>query len=201
MGSVETMIKKDLYKYISAFIMGDGGVYYSGNNCRLVTNSIHEEYILWKKDILENLTEVNYHVRVDSRDDYSRKPTHVLTTRTHPTYTKMRKRFYTDKYKGIDPHYLKMLDWEVLAILFMDDGSCSKDKRCDATPSVKLNTKRLSYADSWLLKKGIKDKLGIEFNVHRHYDMYFLSLRVKDYYTFKEGVKPYVLDCFKYKLL
>lgn len=195
------MIKRDLYKYISAFIMGDGGVYYSGKNCRLVSNSVHGEYILWKKSILEYLTSVNYHVTIDRRGDYKRKPLHVLTTKTHPTYTKMRKRFYTDRYKGIDPHYIKLLDWEVLAILFMDDGSCSKDKRCDATPSVKLNTKRLSYADSWLLKKGIKDNLGIEFNVHRHYDMYFLSLRTKDYSTFKANVSPFVLDCFKYKLL
>lgn len=196
-----TMLKKDLYRYISAFVMGDGGVYYSGKNCRMVLNSIEKDYIMWKKQILENLTSVNYHVVEDKRTDFDRKPLHVLTTRAHPTYTKVRKRVYTDNYRGIDPHYLKLLDWEVLAILFMDDGSCHKDKRCNATPSVSLNTKRLSYGDSWLLKRAIKDTLGIEFNVHRHNNRYYLSLRAKDYSKFKDNVSEYVLDCFQYKLL
>ena len=195
------MDRKVLYKYISAFVMGDAGVYYSGKNCRLVTNCIHKEYTDWKQGILEGLTQVNYHVSVDNRTDVNRQPLHVLTTRAHPTYTKMRDRFYTGGYKGIDPHYLKLMDWEVLAILFMDDGSCSKDTRCNATPSVSLNTKRLSYADSWLLKKGIKDALGIEFNVHRQGKYWYLRLRAKDYTEFKTGVEPYVLSCFKYKLL
>jgi len=203
MGDVETVIKdkKELYKYLSAFVMGDAGVYYSGKNCRLVTNSIEKEYILWKKDILENLTKVNYHVRIDKRTDYNRKPLHVLTTRTHPTYTKLRNRFYTDKYRGIDPHYLKLMDWETLSILFMDDGSCYQDPRCNATPSVNLNTKRLSYADTWLLKKGIKEKFGLEFNIQRQKHMYYLRLRSKDYYKFVAGVSPFILDCFQYKIL
>lgn len=195
------MIKKDLYKYISAFVMGDSGVYYSGKECRLVSNSVQKEYVLWKKSILEELTEVNYNEKIVLRTDSNRKPLHIITTRTHPIYTQMRNRFYIDKYKGIDPHYLKLMDAEMLAILFMDDGSCGKDKRCDATPAVTLNTKRLSYADSWLLKKGIKESLGLEFNVRPHYHRYFLRLVSADYYKFKSIVEPYVLECFNYKLL
>ena len=196
------MIKRDMLKYIAAFVMGDAGVYYSGSNCRLITNSVEKDYILWKQGILENLTSVNYRCHVDHRSDYCRKPIHILTTKSHPTYTQVRNRVYVGGgYKGIDPHFLKWMDWEMLAILFMDDGSCSKDKRCDATPSAKLNTKRLSYGDSWLLKKGIRDALDIEFNVHRDNNRYFLTLRSKDYETFKAGVLPYVLPCYQYKLL
>lgn len=193
------MIKKDLYKYISAFVMGDSGVYYSGKNCRLVSNGVESEYILWKKSILEELTSVNYHISEDKRGN--RKPLHVITTKTHPIYTQMRDRFYTDSYKGIDPHYLKMMDEEYLAILFMDDGSCYKDTRCNATPRACLNTKRLSYGDSWLLKKAIKDKLDLEFNINRHKNYYFLSLRTKDYERFSDMVSPFMLNCFSYKLL
>jgi hypothetical protein len=199
MGGVETMIKKDLYKYISSFVMGDAGVYYSGKHCRLVANSVEGDYMLWKQSILENLTEVNYHIVNDKRGN--RKPLHVLTTRTHPIYTQMRDRFYTNSYRGIDPHYLKMLDEEYLAILYMDDGSCYKDKRCNATPRVSLNTKRLSYGDSLLLKKALKEKLELEFNIHRHNKFYYLSLRAKDYDKFVNMVHPYILNCFQYKLL
>jgi len=193
------MIKKDLYKYISAFIMGDSGVYYSGKNCRLVSNGVQGDYIRWKKSILEELTEVNYHISNDSRGN--RQPLHVITTKTHPIYTQMRNRFYTDRYKGIDPHYLKMLDEEYLSILFMDDGSCYKDNRCDATPTVSLNTKRLSYGDSFLLKKALKDNLNLEFNINSHKHYYFLRLRSKDYDRFVEMVSPFMLSCFSYKLL
>ena len=204
MGGVETMIKKDLYKYVSAFVMGDGGVYYANKKskeCYFVSNSIQKPYIDWKKSILEEITKVNYRCVIDKRTDYNRKPLHVISTRQHPTYTKMRDRFYTEKYKGIDPHYLKLLDAEVLAILFMDDGSCYKDKRCDATPRVTLNTKRLSYADSWLLKKGIKDSLGLEFNVSRQNKYYYLTLRSKDYNKFVDLVHPFILPCFDYKII
>lgn len=199
MGGIETVFKKDLIKYLSAFVMGDAGIYYSGINCRMVTNGVQEEYLMWKKGILEELTSVNYHIVNDKRG--SRQPLHVLTTMTHPTYTKIRERVYTNQYRGIDPHYLKLLDWESLAILFMDDGSCCKDNRCDATPSVSINTKRLSYADSWLLKRGIKESLGIEFNVHRQKSYYYLRLRSADYAIFKDNISQYILKCFEYKLL
>lgn len=198
-GGVETMNKKDLYKYISAFVMGDAGVYYSGKHCRLVTSSINKDYILWKKSILEELTHVNYHTVLDKRGN--RKLLHVLTTRTNPLYTKVRKQVYTDRYRGLSPHYLKLLDWETLAILYMDDGSCYQDKRCNATPKVTINTKRLSYGDSLLLKNTIKKRLNIEFNVNRQKQYYLLALRSKDYDIFKQEISPYILESFKYKLL
>jgi len=193
------MDKKILYKYVSAFVMGDAGVFYSGKNCRLVTNSINKEYIDWKRQILENITKVNYHSSIDKRGN--RKELHVLTTRSHPLYTKIRKRVYIDKYRSIDPHYLKLLDWESLAILYMDDGSCYKDKRCNATPRATLNTKRLSYGDSLLLKKTIKNNLDIEFNINRQNEYWYLTLRAKDYWKFKESIAEYILPCFEYKLL
>jgi len=204
MGDVETMIeikdKRKLMKYITAFAMGDAGVYRSGKHHRMVSNSICKEYVEWKASILENLTKVNIHTAKERRTDYNRKPLYVLTTRTHPTYDKIRERLYTGSYKGIDPHYLKHLDFEVLAILFMDDGSCYTDKRCDATPRVSINCKRLSYGDQLLLKQAIKSVLGLEFNVNRHGKYWYLSLRTKDYTTFCTGVSPYILECFKYKL-
>lgn len=194
------MTKKDLHKYIGAFLLGDAGVYYSGVNCRMVTNSVEGEYITWKRGILEELTAVNYNCKIDKREDFSRKPLHILTTRTHPIYTQFRNRVYTDAYRGVDPHTLKMMDWEMLAILYMDDGGCSVDKRCDATPAVCLHTKRLSYGDSWLLKKSLKDSLELEFNIYQVSHRYYLRLRSKDYAAFKAGVSPFVLPCYQYKL-
>ena len=193
------MTRKDLMKYISAFVMGDGGVYYSGNNCRFICNQIskHEDYIKWRADILRELTDVN----IFENQQEGKQLILCTQTKTHPVYTKVRERLYFDKYKSIDPHYLTLLDWEMLAILYQDDGSIYQDTRCAATPDVRLNTKRLSYGDSWLLKKAIKEKLDVEFNVNRHYHRYFLSLRAKDYDKFKQNIEQFIKPSFAYKLL
>lgn len=196
------MTKRDLMKYISAFTMGDGGVYYPGDrsqNCRFVSNQIdkNSDYIYWRANILRELTDVNvYKVERGGRQDIL-----CTMTKSHPIYTQVRNRLYVDNYKSVDPHYLKLLDWEMLSILYQDDGSCCKDTRCDATPSARLNTKRLSYGDSLLLKNALRDRLGLEWNIHRHYHMYFLALRAKDYEKFREGVQDFIKPSFKYKLL
>lgn len=193
------MNKQKLMKYISAFTMGDGGVYYSGKHCRFVANQIerNRDYIEWRADILRELTEVNIH----KNEQPGKQHLLCTTTRTHPVYTKVRQRLYVDNYKSVDPHYLKSLDWEMAAILYQDDGSLHLDTRCNASPDIRLNTKRLSYGDSLLLKKAFKDKLGIEFNVNRHYDRWFLRLRSRDSDVFLKSVRPHIKPSFEYKLV
>lgn len=200
MGCVETMDKKTLHKYIAAFVMGDGGVYFSGKNCRYVRNQLacHRDYLEFQASILEELTSVSLFT-VKERE--GRKPTLCLMSKTHPVYTQMRNHFYTDNYKGVSEHYLKLLDWEMMAYLFCDDGSNSMyTKDGHDYLDIRLNTKRLSYGDSWLLKKAIREKLGVEFNVVRHYHRYFLRLRSKDDATFLNSVRPYMPESFNYKL-
>jgi hypothetical protein len=199
MRGVETMTKRELIKYVSAFTMGDGGVYYSGKHCRFICNQIaaNRDYIDWRAGILSNITSVN----IFENQQENKQLILCTQTKTHPIYTNVRERLYIDSYKSVDPHYLTLLDWEMLAILYQDDGSIYKDTRCDATPNVRLNTKRLSYGDSWLLKKAIKEKLDIEFNVNKHYHRYFLSLRTKDYDKFKSGVEDFIKPSFLHKLI
>jgi hypothetical protein len=60
---------------------------------------------------------------------------------------------------------------------------------------------RLSYGDQLLLKKAIKENLDLEFNVVKTGNKYYtLRLRSKDLEKFMNGIKPYVLDSFQYKL-
>lgn len=181
--------------------MGDGGVYTKGKEYYCVVNGINRDYIEWKSSVLKELTDVS--IKTVEREN--RQPLTVCTTRQHPIYTKMRSHFYTGTYKGISPHYLKMLDWEMLAILFMDDGSNHLYRKDgDDYLSISLNTKRLSYGDTLLLKKAIKDRLDIEFNInkqsYRDRTYYFLRLRTKDQARFLNNIKPYILECFKYKI-
>lgn len=205
------MDKKELLKYVVAFCYGDGGVYYHGNNCRFeaTVTEDHEDYAEWRKDILEDVTNVNLYTITENRE--GRKNILKTTTYTHPLYTKVRNRLYHYKHKVFDTHYLKLFDWESLAILFMDDGSnvathrYYKDKHYKCTPVVTLATLSHDYANNWLLKKTIKNKLNLEFNVRKHSSSktgikWYLILRSTSYDRFIKGVKDYILTSFEYKL-
>ena len=125
------MDKKELYKYIHAFILGDGGVYRdkrdNGNSfLQTVKTEKNLDFLEWAKPILEEVTSVEIN-RYEGNKSVNCKPFYRLTTKRHPIYTKFRQRMYPNGYKCLDPHYLKLLDWETLAILFMDDGSVSNN--------------------------------------------------------------------------
>lgn len=195
------MDQKQLHKYVSAFVMSDGGVYYSGKNCRYVRNqlAVHEDFLLFAQDILSRVTKTTLTEVKDDREN--RKPCLRLMTKAHPMFTKMRKHFYVGNYKSISPHYLKLLDWEMMAILYQDDGGINiYEKDGNKYVDIALHTKRLSYGDSWLLKKTIKDTLDVEFNVVRHGERYYLRLRSRDQATFLNKVRPFIFSSFQYKL-
>ena len=211
MGSVTTMNKKELTKLMSYFIMGDGGVYYQENkpNCSFIMNMKEEniDYVMWVKNVLEEFTGTTLKTHPDyNTDGCNRKPQVRLQSGMHPFLTTLRERIYVDKYKSIDPHALTMLDWEAIAILYMCDGSLCEDKPNpkkglkNSSWNLTLNLKRLSYGDQLLLKKALKDKLDCEFNINKQNKYYYLRLRTKDIIKFCEGVAPYILPSFLYKI-
>lgn len=211
---METLNKKELVKLISYIVMGDGGLYFpskrtDGTNAQFIMNMKEEnkDYIFFCKDVLEQLTGC----RIAERKDYNvdgcvRKPQLRLESNRHPLLTQIHSRVYTGKYKGIDPHALKMLDAEALAILYMCDGSFVIEKPnpkkglVNESYNVTLNMKRLSYGDLFILKKALKEKLDLEFNINRQNEYYYLRLRVKDFNKFMEMVAPHVLPSFQYKI-
>ena len=172
MRGAETMKvnRKELTKVLSYAVMGDGGVYYSGKHCYFAMNMVvdNSDYIeMIYGYIKDNLTssKMKYTVK-----DITRKDQISLTSLSHPFFTTLRDRIYTGKYKGIDPHALRLLDAEALAILYMCDGSFVKDKRTKSPTAglkVTLNLKRLSYGDLFILKKSLKEKLDLEWNIHK----------------------------------
>jgi hypothetical protein len=185
--------------------MGDGGVYKNGKNHYFVMNMIekNEDYVQVCREILENITSTRiYKVQKEG----NRQPQLRLETRNHPFFNKIRDRIYTEKYKGIDPHALKLLDYEALSFLYMSDGSLKKDFRPEigmVNPSyeVTLNLKRLSYGDLYILKKALKDKLDLEWNINKNGKYYYLRLRRKDFWKFMNEISQYITNSFKYKIL
>lgn len=195
--------KKELMKLCSFITMGDGGVYFqTGNkNCAFIMNmkAENKDYIQYCADILDNITSTSIRPRKDySKDGCIRHDQLRLTSSNHPFFTQLRERIYFGTYKGLDPHAFKLFDWECLAILFMSDGcSCLKKGYVDVT----LNMKRLSYGDQLFLKQQLKEKLDLEWNINKQNKYFYLRLRNKDVIAFYEGISPYILPSFRYKIL
>lgn len=204
------MDKKQLVKLVSAFSMADGGLYKRNDNgnAYFMMNmlSCHEDYIDWVKDTLSELV----HVNKSKVSNPCKRPQTNINSRTHPKLTAIHGRLYRDKYKGLDEHIMKMFDWEMMAIFYMADGGLNVEQPnprkglINPSPNVALYMKRLSYGDTWFLKKTIKDKLDVEFNIgqqnYKGKTYYYLRLRRRDVEKFMEGVRPHMKQSFYYKL-
>jgi hypothetical protein len=198
MDCVETMDKKQLIKLVSFFVMGDGSLEQHGKNARISIshNNQNNDYLMWKKEILENITSCSEYLRKRSKESHSYNT--IIRSKTNPLYTTLIDRLYLNNHKVIDPHTLKLLDFEALAILIQDDGSC--DNRFGRMNSLRIHTNSYSYGDNLLLKKAIKENLDLEFNVVKNKKWYELRLRNKDYIKLYNGCKPYMFESFNYKL-
>lgn len=215
MEGATTMIRvddpKELMKLVSFMVMGDGGVYKGKLNYKFIMNmrSKNFDYINKCSDILQNITSTNMFKRpmpLVHKDGSHRQPQTRLESGCHPYFTAIRDRIYTGKYKGIDPHALKLLDYEALSFLYMSDG-CYYRRPAENIPrgkqdehKVTLNCKRLCYGDQLLLKKALKDKLDLEWNINRNQGYYYLKLRAKDVDKFMENIAKYITPSFQYKL-
>ena len=205
--------KKQLVKLISYMVMGDGGLYITGKckNAKFIMNMAKEnlDYVEFCRGVLENVVGTSLYDRKDyNTDGYDRKAQIRLESKTLLLLTTIMDRVYTGKYKGIDPHALKMLDYEALAILYMCDGclytdSPEKSNKGLINPSynVSLNLKRLSYGDLFILKKVLKEKLDLEWNINRSGKFYYLRLRNKDINKFMENIAPFVTMSFQRKII
>lgn len=193
-------------KYISAFTFGDGNIRRKGTHAYYRTAQIaeHKDYIQYQAGILEQLTAINLR---NYQPKAGRLQIH-LETRQHPKYTKVYNRLYTNNKKVIDPHYLKLLDWEFMAIIMMDDGCLVKkyvEKYNRVDYCVVICSECYSYGDNLLFANAAKEKLNLDFDIKPHTSYpsgnlgYRLRLNKKQTLSFCENIKPYIAPSFYYK--
>ena len=200
---MSNMDKKQLVKLVSFMATFDGGLYRRKNrhgnlnNAQFIMNmrKSNLDYINWVADTLSNVTGVRVTDRPDYNTDGCNRAEQVrVETNCHPFFTTIHERLYMDGKKVIDPHMLKLLDAEALAIIFMADGSVTD------RGYVNLNTKGFSYADNQSLGKAIYEKLQIRTAINRNGPYYYLRVPAKDCAVFFEAVQPFVAESFTYKL-
>ncbi len=204
--------KKELHKLIAYFVMSDGGVYKSGKSKNgdyyfvMTQREDHLDFCEYSASILENITTARIKYVDRSEDtDANRKNQYRVETKTHPIFTHMRDRIYVDKYKSLDAHYLKMLDWESLAIMYMSDGNLHKylkpeSRMVNPSYNLQLNLKRLSYGDQLMLKHALEEKQMGAWKINRQNQYYYLRLSTKFVPMFLGNIEKYILPSYQYKV-
>lgn len=199
--------KKELVKLISAFSTFDGGLYRQKSGQAVYVMNMRAEnydYIKWASEVINNIVPTSIKNRKDyNTDGAKRAPQMRLESRRHPFLTKLHSRIYIDRKKVIDPHMLKMMDAEMLAIIFMADGGSRAYKSKGSvrySSSITLNTKGFSYGDNLILSKAIYNSTGILSNINKQNQYYYLNLPVKSHELFVRTVCQYITPSFRYKL-
>jgi hypothetical protein len=202
-----TTMSKDLNKRLYAYAMFDGHLGYFGGsiNACLVVNMLekHRDYL---DNVIKTLEEVPVGYKLSepeiyTKDGFNRQQQLRLQSRNHPILTKIANRIYIEGHKVVDPHMLKFMDEEMLAIAFMADGSRYQDKRwANSKPSYRLHLNNLCYGDLMLIKKSLKETFGLELNTRKKGDRYDLAVPANSSDLFEEIVSDFVLPSFQYKL-
>ncbi len=178
----------------------DGGIYINkhnrSKNAQYIMNmrSENKDYILWVKEVLETITSVKLYDRKDYNvDGCKRSPQIRLESNRHPFLTTLRNRIYVNGHKVIDPHMLKLMDAESLAIMFMADGGTRES-------SLDIYSCGFSYADNVSLSKAIYEKLNITTNIRKHGKYWKIAFPTKSIIPTIEAILPFVCDSFLYKI-
>ena len=190
-----------LSKFVSWSVAGDGYVGHSTNNKNahysISRSPEHKDYL----DVIANkfIGLQDCSVRID---EYIRKDNGKtvldLRTSSHPLFSRIRERQYIQNYRVIDPHQLTLLDWEAAAFLYMDDGSlCVNNK---GSLIVRLSTCAYSFPEQEALRKVFVEKLGVVWNINRNGNTWQLNLAKKSRDVWFDGIRPFVIDSYKYKL-
>lgn len=202
------MTNKYVTKIVAASLLGDGSVGIPPDGSinakyRQPKTVDHMDYVDWLASVLEEITPTNRYTWQPKQ--YNAKEQVMLQSRCHPFFTRFRERMYPNGHKVVDPHYLTLLDWEFMAIWYQEDGSSVRNKTKSGTYIRPiLCTDCFAYGEQHLLRQAIADKLGVDFNVKSYRtngsQKYRLHLRASDTEKFMEGIEPFVLPSFSYKV-
>lgn len=218
--------KKELTKLVYAMTLGDGSLgwrntptvdsrkferpqYDRPSNSWYSTAQLveHKDYLDWQASVLSEITDVKLykHSARKSTNGYIDSAKYNLETKRHPFFTTMRERVYINGKKQLSPHDLKLLDFQMLAILYMDDGWIEKANDGVSLRGCAIATHSFTSVENKYLRDLIADKLGIHFDVKPHKQRngsikYYLRSNRVNAERMIEKIYPHVLPSFYYKL-
>jgi recombination protein RecA len=205
----------ELKSAIIGMVIGDGCLSSCGKNAYFQCShcAAQYDYLLWKKKIVDQIAKCKIY-RNDKTDKKTGKvyKTYHMNSLTNPKFTGLYNRFYqVNGKKSLDEYLVKMITPLALAIVYMDDGAT---QQINPNFKAKINTFFLrlcnfDYANLFLLKKSLKIKYDLDWNIIKHspgrkYKRTYYQLRLLNKHNdrFIEVVKPYIeyVPCMAYKL-
>lgn len=192
-------LSKEQKEFIIGSTLGDGSVILSGRRTNAYFKVSHcekqKDYLLWKKMILGNLTNV-----VNKYEDTkSNSITYGIHTVAHHEMNFFRKLFYDNNKKVVRPEVGLHLSPFGLAVWFMDDGN----KYSDVT--YRLSTDAFTQDENHLLRDIIKANFDLNVKVceyeKNNKKYYYISINKRNSFLMTEIISPYVAGCMRYKLI
>ena len=199
--------RNEVRSAIIGMVLGDGSISHRVGRKEASYQMTHCEkqydYLLWKQQILNKITSSSVQNTKRVIDDKIFKGYH-LGTRQHPMFTKLYNRFYYKKIKVVDEYLVKHITPLAFAIWYMDDGCFGNANR--KNDSFFLCTQNFDYSNQLLLKKSLKLKYNLDWNLNKaekakdgsyHYRLR-LANRCND--EFISIIAPFVITSMRYKL-
>ncbi len=200
----------ELKSAIIGMVIGDGCLtkrYKNSNAFIQMTHSANQyDYMIWKKKIIDKITSSKIY-RNDGTGQFGDKVYEMyhLSSKVHPLFTKLYKRFYHQNHKCLDEYLVKKITPLALAIIAMDDGTVGRYE--GKNDSFFLCLQSFDYANQLLFKKSMKIKFDLNWAINKANitksgtRLYRLRLAGKDRDKFVNIIRPYIdqVPCMSYK--
>lgn len=200
-------LSKEQENIIIGSLLGDGWInknHGDNQHCSFSKQQIHREHIEWVSEKLRPYSLPKIYERLGQNFCLSQTPTkmqYCVKTTTDPIFTELRKKWYPNGKKEVPTDVV--LNPEILAIWYVDDGSTSyKNRAC------RLHTQGFTFEEAELLCRLLWDNLNIKASIQSAKYKNPKSTRpilqfhgANGYDTLLETIIPFVpWKCFEYKI-
>ncbi|AFY84400.1 LAGLIDADG endonuclease [Oscillatoria acuminata] len=169
------------------------------NNFYISHRATQENYVLFKKQLLEQITQqpVSIRPRTTNRGEQLL----CLEPKLIPLTRVLVKKLYCGGIKTVTPKFLNLLTPAGIALWFLDRGSKSLKKRQGKIHALEvyLNT-NLSESENEIIIDYFSEIWGFKWGMSKTADAYRLRMGTQEGKRFLSFITPYVPDSLRYKV-
>jgi len=170
-----------------------------GSNFFIEHSLKHEQYLLFKKELLEQITRKTVSVKSWQRKKVCKSLR--LEPKLIPLSRILVKKLYRAGTKTITRKFLNLLTCQGIAVWFMDDGSKSFHKRDGKVHAltISLNT-YISKQENEVVVSYFSEVWGFKWGLSKGKGSYRLSMGTKEGKRFLDFIRPYIHESMLYKV-
>jgi hypothetical protein len=188
-------IKNDLIQLIVSSLLGDGSFtkpHKEASKLSIAHSVKQKELIEFKLSILKKYNldgQLCYNKIYNNRYKKGYVEEYRFKSKSHPIFKIIRDLFYINNKKIVSKNFIRLLDYQGLALFYMDDGNVTNH-------SFQLNVQSFDEKSKNIIRAKLR-QFGIKTTIHKQGQIYILS-ESRD--LFINIIKPYILPSMKYKL-